>query len=141
MTVVRGAQGTEVKLTDLLLDQPRGKLIIAQDGTVNLTQIGKVDPLTVPPTAAMQAAPAPVDADKTTRIKVDRLQVTGGDIKFADLSPRPQFGVQISDLAELIVGQSTKLSLDLEYKINQRKLMGENQIIIDNLMLGERVDS
>ena len=141
MTVVRGAQGTEVKLTDLLLDQPRGKLISAQDGTVNLTQIGKVDPLTVPPTAAMQAAPAPVDADKTTRIKVDRLQVTGGDIKFADLSPRPQFGVQISDLAELIVGQSTKLSLDLEYKINQRKLMGENQIIIDNLMLGERVDS
>ena len=37
--------------------------------------------------------------------------------------------------------ESGKLSLDLEYKINQRKLKGENQIIIDNLTLGERVDS
>ncbi len=36
---------------------------------------------------------------------------------------------------------SGKLSLDLEYKINQRKLNGENKIIIDNLTLGERVDS
>jgi outer membrane protein OmpA-like peptidoglycan-associated protein len=37
--------------------------------------------------------------------------------------------------------ESGKLSLDLEYKIQQRKLKGENQIVIDNLVLGERVDS
>ncbi len=37
--------------------------------------------------------------------------------------------------------ESGKLSLDLEYKINQRKLRGKNQIIIDNLTLGERVGS
>ena len=205
LQVVLGARGTEVMFTDLLLDQPRGKLIIAQDGTVNLTQIGKVDAPTPPSTASAQAAPAPVEADKKTRIKVDRLQVTGGDIEFADLSLRPQFGVRISDLAGLIVGlssepssraevsmegkvdefglarlsgnlsplgaadytdlkatfrnlemknltpyagkfagrtiQSGKLSLDLEYKINQRKLNGENKIAFDNLTLGDRVDS
>lgn len=36
---------------------------------------------------------------------------------------------------------SGKLSLDLEYKINQGKLNGENKIIIDNSTLGERVDN
>ena len=36
---------------------------------------------------------------------------------------------------------SGKLSLDLEYKIKQRQLQGENQVIIDRLELGERVES
>ncbi|MBK7767304.1 MAG: DUF748 domain-containing protein, partial [Sulfuritalea sp.] len=36
---------------------------------------------------------------------------------------------------------SGKLSLDLEYKIKQRRLQGENQIVIDRLVLGERVES
>ncbi len=36
---------------------------------------------------------------------------------------------------------SGKLSLDLEYKIKQRELLGENQIIMDSLTLGERVES
>jgi len=36
---------------------------------------------------------------------------------------------------------SGKLSLDLEYKINKRQLAGENQVIMDQLTLGQRVDS
>jgi hypothetical protein len=36
---------------------------------------------------------------------------------------------------------SGKLSLDLEYKINNRQLQGENQIIMDKLVLGERVET
>ena len=36
---------------------------------------------------------------------------------------------------------SGKLSLDLQYKIRQRQLQGENQVIMDRLTLGERVDS
>jgi len=36
---------------------------------------------------------------------------------------------------------SGKLSLDLEYKIKSRQLLGENQIIMDKLTLGERVES
>lgn len=35
---------------------------------------------------------------------------------------------------------SGKLSLDLEYKIKQRQLLGENQIIMDKLILGERLE-
>lgn len=37
--------------------------------------------------------------------------------------------------------QSGKLSLDLEYKIQERQLLGENQIVMDKLTLGERVES
>ena len=37
--------------------------------------------------------------------------------------------------------ESGKLSLDLEYKIKQRQLAGENQIVMDKLTLGERVES
>jgi hypothetical protein len=37
--------------------------------------------------------------------------------------------------------KSGKLSLDLEYKIKQRQLLGENQLIMDKLILGERVES
>jgi len=36
---------------------------------------------------------------------------------------------------------SGKLSLDLEYKIRKRQLEGENQIVMDNLTLGDRVES
>ncbi len=36
---------------------------------------------------------------------------------------------------------SGKLSLDLDYKIKNRQLTGDNQIIMDNLTLGERVKS
>lgn len=36
---------------------------------------------------------------------------------------------------------SGKLSLDLEYKISNRQLQGENQVIMDRIVLGERVES
>ncbi|HET7794360.1 MAG TPA: DUF748 domain-containing protein [Rhizobacter sp.] len=37
--------------------------------------------------------------------------------------------------------QSGKLSLDLEYKIKDRQLVGNNQVIMDKLVLGEHIDS
>jgi len=37
--------------------------------------------------------------------------------------------------------ESGKLSLDLEYKVKQRRLQGDNKVVIDRLTLGERVES
>jgi hypothetical protein len=37
--------------------------------------------------------------------------------------------------------KSGKLSTDLKYRIQDRKLVGDNKIIVDNLVLGEHVDS
>jgi len=218
--VSTGASGTRIELADLLLDQPRGDVVIGEDGTLNLTQIGKTSPpitanvaASATPSPAAPAAsvpppaPAPVPAsdDGAVKVKIERVQVTGGDVRFADLSLRPQFGTRVSDLAGLIVGissdaasraevslegkvdefglarlsgtvapasaaqytdlkasfrnlemrnltpysgkfagrkiESGKLSLELEYKVLERKLKGENQIVIDNLKLGELVES
>jgi uncharacterized protein involved in outer membrane biogenesis len=36
---------------------------------------------------------------------------------------------------------SGKLSLDLEYKVKERQLQGENQVVMDQLTLGDRVES
>lgn len=36
---------------------------------------------------------------------------------------------------------SGKLSLDLQYQVNKRQLVGNNQVLIDRLKLGERVES
>ncbi len=36
---------------------------------------------------------------------------------------------------------SGKLSLDLEYKVKKRQLVGDNQVVMDQLTLGERVES
>ncbi len=121
---------TEVTLADLLLDQPPGKLVIAQDGTVNLTQIGKVDAPVAQPAALTQATPAATDAQKKPRVKVDRLQVTGGDVAFADLSLRPQFGVRISAFAGVIVGLSTepasRAEVSMEGKVDEFGLARPN---------------
>ena len=37
--------------------------------------------------------------------------------------------------------ESGKLSMDLKYQIQTNKLVGDNKIIVDNLVLGEKVDS
>jgi hypothetical protein len=37
--------------------------------------------------------------------------------------------------------KSGKLSLDLKYRIQNTKLVGDNKVIVDNLVLGEKVDS
>ena len=37
--------------------------------------------------------------------------------------------------------KSGKLSMDLKYRIQDNKLVGDNKIIVDNLFLGEKVDS
>lgn len=121
---------TEVTLADLLLDQPPGKLVIAQDGTVNLTQIGKVDAPVAQPAALTKATPAATDAQKKPRVKVDRLQVTGGYVEFADLSLRPQFGVRISALTGVIVGLSTwpasRAEVSMEGKVDEFGLARPN---------------
>ena len=41
LELATGAGGTRVELADLLLDQPRGDIVIGEDGSLNLTQIGK----------------------------------------------------------------------------------------------------
>ena len=188
---------------ELRIDRPDGRLIIAEDQTINLTDVLK------PP------APAPVDAAPKVKAEADtgdafaatvaRVRVTRGVLEFADLSLRPQFGARMHDLNGVITGLTTdpsrsaavqldaqvdrygsakirgqlsvlrpeqltdidmgfrnlelkslspyvakfagyriaggRLALDLRYKVRERKLQGENKIVLNQVELGEKVDS
>jgi hypothetical protein len=188
---------------ELRIDGPDGRLIIAEDQTVNLTDV-----LKSPAPAAKDAAPqaeAKADAADAFAATVARVRVTGGVLEFADLSLRPQFRTRMHDLKGVITGLTTdasrsaavqldaqidrygsakirgqlsvlrpeqltdidmvfrnlemkslspyvakfagyriaggRLALDLRYKVRERKLQGENKIVLNQVELGEKVDS
>lgn len=127
----------ELDFADLSLPQPFGTHINNLGGVINgvssnpasTAQVeldGKVDDFG---SARIRGALQPFNSSEFTDIKLaftnlemNRLTPYSG--KFA--------GRKIT---------SGKLSVDLEYKIKQRKLAGENKFVINKLTLGERVDS
>jgi uncharacterized protein involved in outer membrane biogenesis len=129
--------GAELEFADLSLPQPFGTNIHSLGGVINgissnpgaTAQIeldGKVDDYGA---ARIHGSLQPFNATALTDIKLaftnlemNRLTPYSG--KFA--------GRKI---------ESGKLSVDLEYKIKQRQLAGENKFVIKKLTLGERVDS
>ncbi len=193
-------------LGELRIAQPTARLVIFEDKTINLQQLVRAPSAAAPtaaPAAAAQATKAAPAADFP--FAIDRVRITGGDLEFADLSLRPQFGAHIHYLDGVINGLSAdpagtalveldgkvddygsarvrgtlqpfratdftdlkvefrnlemnrltpysgkfagrkidsgKLTVDLEYKLKNRQLVGENKFVIDKLRLGERVDS
>jgi hypothetical protein len=129
--------GAELEFADLSLPQPFGTNIHSLGGVINgissnptaTAQVeldGKVDDYG---SARIHGSLQPFQATELTDIKLaftnlemNRLTPYSG--KFA--------GRKI---------ESGKLSVNLEYKIKQRQLAGENKFVIKKLTLGERVDS
>lgn len=101
---------------ELTVDGPTGRLVIAEDQTINLTDvIRKPEPGDAAADSAAQqgkteSAPFPVS--------VARIRVTKGALDFADLSLRPRFGARMHDLKGVVTGVgtdpegSTQLQLD-----------------------------
>lgn len=130
-------QNAELEFADLSLPQPFGTNIHSLGGVINgissnpastaqVEMDGKVDDYGA---ARIRGSLQPFKTTEFTDIKLaftnlemNRLTPYSG--KFA--------GRKI---------ESGKLSVDLEYKIKQRKLAGENKFVINKLTLGERVDS
>lgn len=191
-------------MDQLRIVQPVGKFIIYEDKTLNVKRILRAPPDTAG-TTAQTAQATDKDTQQDFPIAVDRISVENGDLEFADLSLKPQFGTYINTLTGVINGLSNdpaataqveldgkvdefgsarirgsvqpfratdftdlklafhnlemsrltpysgkfagrkidsgKLSVDLEYKIKQRQLAGENKFVINQLKLGDRVDS
>jgi hypothetical protein len=191
-----------IELAELKLAKPVGKLIIAEDRSVNVAEVFKK-----PETGggSPSAEPPAKDAGGGFPLSLRKLQVEDGDVLFADLSLIPQFATRIHNLSGVVIGaaseansraqvdldgqvdeygtakidgeinlfnptafmdmgvvfrnvemtnltpysgrfagrkiDSGKLSLDLTYRIEDRQLLGDNQIIVDRLKLGERVES
>ncbi|WP_300317147.1 DUF748 domain-containing protein [Accumulibacter sp.] len=196
---------------ELRLVRPSGRLIIAADQSVNLTDVlrkpegGEVtEPASGQP-AADEAAPPSDSAADPFPVTIARLRVSDGELEFADLSLRPQFGTRMHELNGVITGLGTdpngsakvqldarvdkygsakirgqlsvfrpakltdvemsfrnvamnslspytvkfagyritagRLTLDLQYKVKDGKLRGENKIVLKKMKLGEKVDS
>jgi len=190
-------------VNEIRLTKPVGKLIIAEDGSVNLAKVLKTSPPSE--NAPAPAQPSPAQAGEPFAFHIGKLRVEDGDWLFGDLSLTPKFMARIHNLKGLVSGLSSardsralirldgrvdqygsakitgeinlfdpkratevemvfrnvemvsltpysgrfagrrinsgKLSADLKYRIQDNKLAGENRIIVDNLQLGERVDS
>ncbi len=203
---------------ELRIVHPTARLIINEDKTINLQQLLRTPPNVATSAATSAATPSTpvvstaVKADKASPagatgfpFTIERIRVSDGDLEFADLSLRPQFGTHIHYLGGVINGLSSdaagvaqveldgkvddygsarvrgsiqpmrateftdlkvafrnlemnrltpysgkfagrkidsgKLTVDLEYKLKQRQLVGENKVVINKLKLGERVDS
>lgn len=191
------------------------KFIVNKDKSTNLKQIMKpappaevkaAEPGAEVAVAKAAAQPLSESAKKSFLVAIDAIQISAGEMDFADLSLALPFGTRIHDLKGQVNGVATaagsapaqlelegqvddyglaravgqinlldptgftdvrtifrnvemarltpysatfagrkiesgKLSLDLEYKIDKRQLKGDNQIIMDKLTLGERVES
>jgi hypothetical protein len=184
----------EVRLTEL-----GAKLIIEQDGTINLKEALKQG------TDSSSVQQKPAKDEKLPPIKVRRVLLERGKLQYTDLLLRPQFTALIHELKGVISGLSTdsrslagmkldgqvdeygiakiegslnpfdpkantevklvfrnvemtsltpysarfagyriasgKLSVDVQYKIKDSKLVGNHRIIMDKLTLGEKVES
>lgn len=192
-----------VEADQITIRKPVGELIIAEDGSVNLTKIMKKGESSVK-TAAKTPSASGAGQDFFP-FQIGRINVENGNIFFADLSLRPKFSSRIHALKGIVMGisscpdtqakvqldgrvdqfglakisgilnlcnpkrstdidmvfrnvemanlspysgkfaghriRSGKLSMDLKYKIQNSKLFGDNKIIVDKLVLGERVES
>ncbi len=191
-------------LRELVVERPFGKIIINPDKTLNLKNVLRQPSGTASPERAAKPAPAKETAPAFP-VRVRQILVRRGDLQFADLSLKPQFGARIEDLGGFITGLSSRpgaraqvaldgrvghygsarvrgwlqpfaatndtdmtlkfrnlemnplspysgkfagrlidsgrLSVDLQYKIQHRELVGENHFVISQLKLGPAVDS
>jgi len=192
----------KLHLNDLKIEDLKTKFIIHEDKTFNITRFVRAT------SSSIKVVPNNADnkvSSEVFPVAIDRLVINNGDLEFADLSLKPQFGTQINTLTGVINGLSTnpntaaqieldgkvdefgsasirgsiqpfrasdftdlklifsnlemsrltpysgkfagrkidsgKLSVNLEYKIKQQQLSGENKFVLNQLKLGERVDS
>lgn len=191
----------KLHMASLSVVEPVGKFIIFEDKSLNVKRILRPQETGAHPSQPTQNA----STETSFPINVERISISSGNLEFADLSLRPQFGTHINTLTGVITGlsndtnstaqveldgkvddygsarirgavqpfkatdftdlklafhnlemnrltpysgkfagrkiESGKLSVDLEYKIKQRQLAGENKFLINKIILGERVES
>ncbi len=196
------AEPNRLDAAEVILSKPVGELIIATDGTVNVTKWVKSGTSGKP--SAVAATPTGGGTEPFP-FRIGKIRIENGNMAFADYSLRPYFMTKIHDMKGSVMGfssttnsqariqlngrvdqyglakidgelslyeprrstevdmvfrnvemnslspyagkfagrriKSGRLSLDLKYKVKESKLVGDNKIIVDNLVLGERVES
>jgi hypothetical protein len=113
----------QLHMDELRIVQPVGKIIIFEDKSVNIKRIMREQSEPVSP-ASNTAKPADSDVGKNGfPVSVERIKVDNGDLEFADLSIKPQFGTYINTLSGVINGLSTSpdttAQVELDGKVDE----------------------
>jgi len=109
----------KIDIGEMRLDKPVGRLIIAEDQSINLTDLlpERGEPAAEP--AAVAAAPDQPAADPFP-VTVARIKVNDGQLEFADLSLRPQFGTRMHELNGVITGVGTDANRSAQVQLDAR---------------------
>ena len=191
---------SELEISQIKIDQPAGRLVIAKDGTTNFQSLAVASPEQAVPERPTETTDAP-----DFIIKVGKTTINNGSLDFSDFSlplpfraPISEFGGTLSALAsnstqasdidmEGRVGEygfvtvdgalsvmaptdqaqvkvafknismpdlspytaqfagrkilAGKLNLGLDYDFTDQKMVGENNMVLEEFQLGEKVDS
>lgn len=143
--VVLTLEPNRLDIGELRLERPTGRVIIAQDQTVNVMDVFKQPAArkggaATPRSTGENAQPASTDgreiAEVTFPVNVARVRLSGGTLEFADLSLRPQFGARMHELNGLVTGLSTdparvaKVQLDARVdKYGSAKIRGQISVL------------
>ena len=116
-----GLEIDTIKLTGL-----KGKLLIAEDKTVNVVEAFKSKSQ---PTEPKQEESVPEALGSSFPVRIGKLSLDKGILDFADLSLRPQFATKIHELKGVIVGISSspgaRTQVELEGLVDE---YGSNKI-------------
>ncbi len=116
-----------VDIGEVRLDGPSGRLIIAEDQSVNLMDVWKRKPRE--DTGASDDKPDNVKAASAEQtgtggdpfpVTIARVRVSGGALDFADLSLRPQFGIRMHELEGVITGLGTDANSTAKVQLDAR---------------------
>ena len=121
---------------ELQIVQPTGRLIIAEDQSINLTDVLKKskdgEQVAGEAPAAATAGDEGVPTEDPFPVTVARIRVSKGALEFADLSLRPQFRTRMHELQGVITGlgtdpaRSAKVQLDARVdKYGSAKIRGQ----------------
>lgn len=191
-----------VEMDRMILFEPKGKLIIAEDGTVNVVEAFRREDKTVDPKPTDRTSEKGKDPFP---VKIGRVTLDKGTLQFADFSLTPRFHTLIHELKGTVAGISSlpgtrsrvdldgrvdrygtstiggeinffdpreyidismifknlemtnftpysgkfagrkinagRLSLDLKYLVEDSRLQSHNKVVIEKLVLGDRVES
>lgn len=113
----------QLHMDELRVVQPVGKIIIFEDKSINIKRIMREQPASKIP-AGNVAKAADSDAGKNDfPVSVERVKIDNGDLEFADLSIKPQFGTYINTLSGVINGLSTNpdttAQVELDGKVDE----------------------
>lgn len=195
-----GTAPGRLSIREIELQEPGAKLVIAEDRSVNLTQVIRDDAK-----AEDSAADASAPAATPFEVAIERIRIQRGVLDYTDLSLVLPFSTQVTSIGGSVLGITSargerarvqaagqiepfgsarvsgsllpfaptefldlrvhmnnvampplspytatfagrkvadgKLWLDLEYRIEDDQLLGENRIRLDDFRLGERVEA